>query len=127
LAAASGGRLVQGGGSNWRTRKSTNARTFGENGCSLGNTAEMTWPSWRDAHPVRRRSCPRVCATKAYHTIGGVGARYLVSLFDLNTGALAALIDGRRTTDFRTGGASGVVARRMAFDGDDAAKVARLG
>jgi ornithine cyclodeaminase/alanine dehydrogenase-like protein (mu-crystallin family) len=53
--------------------------------------------------------------------------RYPVSLFDLNTGALAALIDGRHTTDFRTGGASGVVARRMAFDGDDAAKVARLG
>ena len=56
-------------------------------------------------------------ATKAYHTIEGVGTRYLVSLFDLATGALAALIDGRHITDFRTGGASGVVARRMAFDG----------
>jgi ornithine cyclodeaminase/alanine dehydrogenase-like protein (mu-crystallin family) len=46
-----------------------------------------------------------------------VGTRYLVSLLDLATGALAALIDGRHITDFRTGGASGVVARRMAFDG----------
>ena len=56
-------------------------------------------------------------ATKAYHTIEGVGTRYLVSLIDLATGALVALIDGRHITDFRTGGASGVVARRMAFDG----------
>jgi ornithine cyclodeaminase/alanine dehydrogenase-like protein (mu-crystallin family) len=56
-------------------------------------------------------------ATKAYHTIEGVGTRYLVSLIDLGSGALVALIDGRHITDFRTGGASGVVARRMAFDG----------
>jgi ornithine cyclodeaminase/alanine dehydrogenase len=56
-------------------------------------------------------------ATKAYHTIEGVGTRYLVSLIDLASGALAALIDGRHITDFRTGGASGVVARRMALDG----------
>jgi alanine dehydrogenase len=56
-------------------------------------------------------------ATKAYHTVEGVGTRYLISLIDLRSGALAALIDGRHITDFRTGGASGVVARRMAFDG----------
>jgi alanine dehydrogenase len=56
-------------------------------------------------------------ATKAYHTIEGVGTRYLVSLIDLRSGALLALIDGRRITDYRTGGASGVVARRMTFAG----------
>ena len=53
--------------------------------------------------------------TKAYHSIEGVGTRYLVSLIDLASGALAALVDGRRITDFRTGAASGVVARRMDF------------
>jgi len=57
-----------------------------------------------------------VGATKAYHSIQGVGTRYLVSLIDLRSGALLALIDGRHITDVRTGGASGVVARRMAFD-----------
>ena len=54
-------------------------------------------------------------ASKAYHTIEGVGTRYLVSLIDLRSGALLALIDGRQITDFRTGAASGVVARRMPF------------
>jgi alanine dehydrogenase len=56
-----------------------------------------------------------VGATKTYHAIQDVGTRYLVSLIDLRSGALLALIDGRHITDFRTGGASGLVARRMAF------------
>jgi alanine dehydrogenase len=54
--------------------------------------------------------------TKAYHTIEGVGTRYLVSLIDLRSGALLALVDGRRITDFRTGAASGMVARRAGLD-----------
>ncbi len=55
-------------------------------------------------------------ATKAYHTIDGVGSRYLVSLIDLRTGEVLAVVDGRRITDLRTGAASGLVARRMRFD-----------
>jgi ornithine cyclodeaminase/alanine dehydrogenase-like protein (mu-crystallin family) len=56
-------------------------------------------------------------ATKAYHTIDGTGTRYLVSLIDLRSGTLLALVDGRRITDFRTGAASGMVARRVPFNG----------
>ncbi len=52
-------------------------------------------------------------ATKAYHTIDGVGSRYLVSLIDLADGRLLAIVDGRQITDMRTGAASGVVARKM--------------
>ena len=55
-------------------------------------------------------------ATKAYHTIDGIGSRYLVSLIDIATGELLAIVDGRRITDLRTGAASGVVARKMGFD-----------
>jgi len=55
-------------------------------------------------------------ATKAYHTIAGIGSRYLVSLIDIKTGELLAIIDGRRITDLRTGAASGVVARKLGFD-----------
>ena len=55
-------------------------------------------------------------ATKAYHTIDGIGSRYLVSLIDLRSGELLAVVDGRRITDLRTGAASGLVARRMRFD-----------
>jgi alanine dehydrogenase len=55
-------------------------------------------------------------ATKAYHTIEKVGTRYLVSLIDLRSGSLLALVDGRQITDFRTGAASGVVARRVPFN-----------
>ncbi len=54
-------------------------------------------------------------ATKAYHTIDSIGTRYLVSLIDIRSGALLAVVDGRRITDFRTGAASGVVARRVPF------------
>lgn len=54
-------------------------------------------------------------AIKAYHAIAGVGTRYLVSLIDLNSGALLALLDGRRITDVRTAGMSGVMARKVAF------------
>ena len=78
------------------------------------------------SHPERGSGAMRILfaadhafevgVTKAYHSIQGVGARYLVSLIDLRSGALLALIDGRHITDVRTGGASGVVARRMAFD-----------
>jgi ornithine cyclodeaminase/alanine dehydrogenase-like protein (mu-crystallin family) len=56
-------------------------------------------------------------ATKAYHTIDSIGTRYLVSLIDIRSGALLAIVDGRRITDFRTGAASGVVARRVPFRG----------
>lgn len=57
-------------------------------------------------------------ATKAYHTIDGIGSRYLVSLIDLTDGRLLAIVDGRQITDMRTGAASGVVARKMALAGD---------
>lgn len=56
-------------------------------------------------------------ATKAYHTIQGVGTRYVVSLYRLTDGELLALIDGRIITDLRTGAASGVIARRIALPG----------
>jgi alanine dehydrogenase len=56
-------------------------------------------------------------ATKAYHTIDERGTRYLVSLIDIRSGSLLAIVDGRPITDFRTGAASGVIARRVAFDG----------
>jgi ornithine cyclodeaminase/alanine dehydrogenase len=55
-------------------------------------------------------------ATKAYHTIDGVGTRYLVSLIDIKSGALLAVVDGRPITDFRTGAASGVIARRVSLE-----------
>jgi ornithine cyclodeaminase/alanine dehydrogenase len=54
------------------------------------------------------------CATKAYHTIQGVGVRYVVSLYRLKDGALLAILDGSLITDLRTGAASGVAARRVA-------------
>ena len=57
-------------------------------------------------------------ATKAYHTIEGVGSRYLVSLINISTGEQLAIVDGRRITDFRTGAASGVVGRKLPIDGD---------
>lgn len=56
-------------------------------------------------------------ATKAYHTINGIGTRYLVSLIDLGTGRLLALIDGRHLTDLRTGAASGLAARHVPMAG----------
>ncbi|MDH3289189.1 MAG: hypothetical protein OEP48_15895 [Betaproteobacteria bacterium] len=52
-------------------------------------------------------------ATKAYHTIEGVGVRYVVSLYRLKDGALLAALDGQLITDLRTGAASGVVARKV--------------
>lgn len=53
------------------------------------------------------------CAMKAYHTIDGVGTRYVVSLYRLRDGELLALLDGQLITDMRTGAASGVVARKV--------------
>jgi alanine dehydrogenase len=55
--------------------------------------------------------------TKAYHSIQGVGVRYVVSLYRLNDGELLALLDGQIITDLRTGAASGVVARKTPVDG----------
>lgn len=56
-------------------------------------------------------------AMKAYHTIEGVGTRYVVSLYRLADGELLALLDGQLITDMRTGAASGVAARRVAVQG----------
>jgi alanine dehydrogenase len=53
------------------------------------------------------------CAMKAYHSINGVGTRYVVMLYSLKDGELLALLDGRLITDLRTGAASGVAARRV--------------
>lgn len=57
------------------------------------------------------------CAMKAYHTIKDVGVRYVVSLYRLKDGELLALLDGRLITDLRTGGASGVMARKVGVPG----------
>jgi len=57
------------------------------------------------------------CAMKAYHTIEGVGTRYVVSLYRLADGELVAMLDGQLITDMRTGAASGVAARRVAVQG----------
>ena len=59
------------------------------------------------------------CAMKAYHSIKGVGTRYVVLLYSLNSGELLALVDGRLITDLRTGAASGVAARKVPLDGPD--------
>lgn len=55
------------------------------------------------------------CALKAYHSIQGVGTRYVVSLYRLKDGELLAVLDAQRITDLRTGAASGVIARRVAL------------
>jgi ornithine cyclodeaminase/alanine dehydrogenase-like protein (mu-crystallin family) len=57
------------------------------------------------------------CAMKAYHTINGVGTRYVVSLYRLADGELLALLDGQLITDMRTGAACGVAARKVAIEG----------
>ncbi|MDP2242292.1 MAG: hypothetical protein Q8K18_19305 [Burkholderiales bacterium] len=57
------------------------------------------------------------CAMKAYHTIDGVGTRYIVSLYRLQDGELLALLDGQLITDMRTGAASGVAARKVPVKG----------
>lgn len=57
------------------------------------------------------------CAMKAYHSIKGVGVRYVVSLYRLKDGELLALLDGQLITDLRTGGASGVIARKVSLPG----------
>jgi ornithine cyclodeaminase/alanine dehydrogenase-like protein (mu-crystallin family) len=57
------------------------------------------------------------CAMKAYHSIDGVGTRYVVLLYSLKDGELLALIDGRLITDLRTGAASGVAARKVPLTG----------
>lgn len=56
-------------------------------------------------------------ATKAYHSIRGVGARYVVSLYRLKDGELLVLLDGQLITDLRTGAASGVIARKVPLSG----------
>jgi alanine dehydrogenase len=56
-------------------------------------------------------------ATKAYHSVKGSGARYIVTLYGLKDGALLAWLDGQLITDLRTGGASGVIARKVPLDG----------
>ena len=56
-------------------------------------------------------------AIKAYHSITGEGARYVVSLYSLKDGALLALLDGQLITDLRTGACSGVIARKVPIDG----------
>lgn len=57
------------------------------------------------------------CAMKAYHSINGVGTRYVVLLYRISDGGLVAMLDGRVITDLRTGAASGVIARKVAIDG----------
>lgn len=57
------------------------------------------------------------CAMKAYHSIEGIGTRYVVLLYSLRDGSLLALLDGRVITDLRTGAASGVAARRVPVEG----------
>ena len=57
-------------------------------------------------------------AMKAYHSIKGVGTRYVVTLYDLATGEVLAVMDGRVITDLRTGAASGVAARKVVVDGE---------
>ena len=52
-------------------------------------------------------------AMKAYHSIEGVGTRYVVMLYRLTDGELLAIVDGRIITDLRTGAASGVIARKV--------------
>lgn len=56
-------------------------------------------------------------ATKAYHSIRGVGVRYVVSLYRLKDGELLVLLDGQLVTDLRTGAASGVIARKVPLSG----------
>ena len=55
-------------------------------------------------------------AIKAYHSIKGMGARYVVSLYSLKDGELLALLDGQLITDLRTGACSGVIARKVPID-----------
>ena len=56
-------------------------------------------------------------ATKAYHSVRSTGARYVVTLYRLQDGELLALLDGQGITDLRTGGASGVIARKVRLSG----------
>ena len=56
-------------------------------------------------------------ATKAYHSIDGAGVRYVVTLYRLQDGELLAWLDGQLITDLRTGGASGVIARKVPISG----------
>lgn len=56
-------------------------------------------------------------AIKAYHSIRGMGARYVVSLYSLKHGELLALLDGQLITDLRTGACSGVIARKVSIGG----------
>lgn len=62
-------------------------------------------------------------AMKAYHTVKGGGARYVVSLYSLRDGELLAWLDGQLITDLRTGACSGVIARRVPISGPVSAAV----
>jgi ornithine cyclodeaminase/alanine dehydrogenase len=66
-------------------------------------------------------------AIKAYHSIKGVGTRYVVTLYSLTTGEVLAVMDGRVITDLRTGAASGVAARRVAVEGEIAVGIVGAG
>ena len=66
-------------------------------------------------------------AMKAYHSIKGTGTRYVVSLYRLKDGELLALLDGQLITDLRTGGCSGVIARKVAIAGPVSAGVVGSG
>lgn len=57
-------------------------------------------------------------AIKAYHNVKGAGTRYVVTLYDLTTGEVLAVMDGRVITDLRTGAATGVAARNVAVEGE---------
>src|SRR5688572_4415134 len=57
------------------------------------------------------------CAMKAYHNVKGVGTRYMVMLYSMSDGELLAILDGRLITDLRTGGVSGVIARKVDIPG----------
>lgn len=66
-------------------------------------------------------------AMKAYHSVKGVGTRYVVTLYDLATGEVLAVMDGRLITDLRTGAATGVAARKVAVEGEITVGIAGSG
>lgn len=56
-------------------------------------------------------------AMKAYHSVKGAGARYVVTLYSLKDGEVLAFLDGQLITDLRTGACSGVIARKVPIPG----------
>ncbi len=51
--------------------------------------------------------------SKIFNLARGTGVRYLLLVHRLEDGALVGLVDGRRITDLRTGGMSGLVLREL--------------